>query len=262
MARNVIVIATGIADPKWPLPPLEVRADGTLSSGTPPMLLGAFDEAALEVALRLRDAADDIRVSVVLFDPSSSDALARTVAAHRPDALVRIDAGPLPGWDAVAVAAFAADVVRTLAQPHLVLIGREFGDLDDGAVPPCIAEQLGWRFAALVQDVAFDGERMQLMRERGMSREWTRLAPPVVASITNDRKNRLRHPLFKNVAAAKRADVRMAQLDAAPPARALALAAADPASKPARAACRLIEGGIDNQASVLAKCLLDASEAS
>lgn len=261
MTCNVVVLAMGIADPKWPLPSLEIGAEGTALRGAPPTMLGTFDEAALEVALKVRDSHESTHLTFVLIDGSGSEALARTVGGYRPDALVRLDASALPACDAAAMATFMADVVRTLPAPQLVLIGREFGDLDDGAVAPCLVEHLGWPFAALVQEVAFDGQRFELMRERGTVREWSELAPPVLASVTNDRRNRLRHPLLKNVMAAKRAVYPVTRIEGIRASPALTLAAAGRAPAPARTPCRLVEGPLDVQVAALATYLLEARAA-
>lgn len=262
MALDVVVLVTGIADPKHPLPPLSVSANVVALNGAAPTILGSFDEAALEVALKLRDTDPATRVTVVLLDRYGCDALASTIGGHRPDRLLRVDASALPLWDAAAAAAFCAQVIHGVGEPSLVLIGREFGDLDDGALPPCIAERLGWRFAALVQEVGFLDGRLEFMREGRAVREWTALPAPVVASVTNDRRNRLRHPLLKNVMAAKRASYPTVKADTELGHPDLSLSTASPMPAPSRGSgCRLLEGPLDRQVVALSRYLLEAGRA-
>ena len=87
----------------------------------------------------------------------------------------------------------------------LILIGREFGDHDVGVIAACLAAELDRPFFALVQAVRWDGDRLELLREQGVVEETVGVEEQLVASVTNDRRNRLRHPLMKNVMEAKRA---------------------------------------------------------
>jgi len=262
MPLNVLVLAAGIADPKWPLSKLEIANDGATVRDALPRILSPFDEAALEIALKLRDADPATRVAVALFDVSDSDALARSVGALRPDALRRIDARAVALWDAAGSASFFRDLLSADPTLDLVLIGREFGDLDDGVLPPCIAEKLGWRFAALIQQVSAMEGRLELMRERGRVRESFEIVPPMIASVTNDRKNRLRHPLLKNLMLAKRSTFPLEKLQTTHNDLQLTLRAAIPAPTKMRAtACRLLDGPVEGQAAQLSDYLRAARAA-
>ena len=60
-AMNVLVLLSGIADPKWQLPePVTETSLRTQRASYP--LLSPFDEAALEVALKLRDADEATKI--------------------------------------------------------------------------------------------------------------------------------------------------------------------------------------------------------
>lgn len=260
MAFHVVVLVTGIADPRGPLPAWDVAASGSAVRVAPPVMLGSFDEAALELGLKLRDADPATRVTVFVVDAAGSEALARTAAAHRPDDVLRMDASAIRMWDAGHAAAVCAEAIRAMANVDLVLIGREFGDCDDGALPPCLAERLGWPFAGLVQDVTRTNGRLETLRERGGAREWTEVAPPGVVSVTNDRCNRLRYPLLKNVIAAKRATFASMPVPDVTTRWVMDLAAASPAPAPQRAsACRMLVGPLEGQVDALSDLLLEAT---
>jgi electron transfer flavoprotein beta subunit len=87
---------------------------------------------------------------------------------------------------------------------ELVLIGREFGDLDEGSIPVLLARRLGRPLFSLAQHAEWRDDKVRLMRERGTCEQGLDVEQPLLASVTNDKRNKLRHPLMKNVMEAKR----------------------------------------------------------
>lgn len=252
---NILVLVAGVADPKWPLEPASEAA-------LPPrqaerLVLSPFDEAALELALRARDQlAGAATLSCAVVGGPETEKLARSVFALTSGPVVRLEAQPGLLWDQSAVAGRLAEFARALvAPPDLVLIGREFGDCDDGLVPPALAETLGWGLCALVQDIATTDGCLRLMRERGGQEEWIAPAGPAVASVTNDRRNRLRKPLVKNVMAARQVQIATADGRLEPsPKLSLEGAAAGDVGRP-RVACRVLGGALEEQVAALATLL-------
>jgi electron transfer flavoprotein beta subunit len=206
---QVVALLAGIVDPKHRLDRIGLRSDGAaMDEAGLPRRLSPFDEAALEIALKLRDAHPAVRVSVVLPGGPDSDPLVRAVAALRPHRAFRFGEEAPALWDPGAALPFLAAAVRAAAEaPDLVLTGREFGDTDDGALPAALAEAEGWRFAGLAHAVEREGGELVARRMRNGREEALRGPPPLLASVTNERGNRLRHPLLKNVVLAKRAPV-------------------------------------------------------
>jgi electron transfer flavoprotein beta subunit len=240
----VAVLLAGIADPKWPLDGAHAR------------IASPFDESALEVALKLRDAGPDTHLAFLVAASAQDEPFVRAVASHRPDSLLRVEVPAALAWDLRAQAALWKSVLETLPEaPAAILLGREFGDRDDGAFAPCLAEALGRPFAGLAQEVRKDAKGWEAMRERGTTEERITLAGPFVASITNDPRNRLRHPLMKNVMAAKRLPIAAAtpNAPAAPQVTLAALAPAAPAQRAVR--CRMIEGSPTERVAALAAFL-------
>ncbi len=93
------------------------------------------------------------------------------------------------------------------ADADLVLLGREFGDCDLGATPPQLALLLGRTFFGRAQSVEPGPDGPRFMREAQAHEEWVAMSAPMVVSVTNDRRSRLRKPLFKNVVMARQAKV-------------------------------------------------------
>jgi electron transfer flavoprotein beta subunit len=243
---NVAVLIAGIADPKWPL------------GAAQPRIASPFDESALEVALELRDADPAATITLLVATPAASgdEALARGAAAHRADHLFGVEIPLGIEWDARSQAAlWKAALSRLPAPPSLVVMGREFGDRDDGTLPACLAETLGWSFTGLVQQIRAVAGGFEMMRERGSREERIERGAPALASITNDRRNKLRHPLMKNVMAAKRASIATLAVEA-PAAVQVRLEALAAAAPPARAGkCRMLEGPVQARVAALADYL-------
>jgi len=253
---NVVVLLAGIVDPKWPLQALHLGSGGVVAGDDKlPRKLSPFDEAALETALKLRDADPEVKITAFVLGGPQSEQLLRVVAAFRLDRLFGIDCRPEHRWDVLQLARALKDALdATESRPELLLIGREFGDCDDGALPPYLAEAWGWRFVGLTQEVARKDKDLMFLRGRGEVDEWLTLPAPAIASVTNDKSNRLRHPLLKNVMAAKRATFTViSPLDPAAPPR-LSLSAVKLSGPTLRqgAGCRILAGPVESQVAELA----------
>lgn len=248
---HLLVLIAGVADPKWPLPaspePAAVAAHAAQRA-----ILSPFDEAALELALKLRDADPSVTITAVVAGP---EPLARKVAEWRLAGVYRFDAGALAPIDARAFAAAFAGALRPLAHSaQLVFAGREFGDVDDGSVPACLAHEIGFVHVALALTVQADAQGWGVTRQRAGGLERRRLCSPALLSVTNDPQNRLRHPLLKNVMAARKLAIHTLTASAAPATLEMrGLAVAPP---PARTGpCRMLTGTPDEQAAELADLL-------
>lgn len=260
----MVVLIAGIADPKKPLArPLTLAA--LRASRGSEAALSPFDEAALEVALQLRDAEPSHRILAIVAGPGSGDPLLRSVASLRLDRVSALDTAALAVWDAQAVAAALAQAVLSIdpgaaaaKPPALVLIGREFGDFDDGSVPALLAARLGMPYRSQVTGVALEAGSLRILRQRAGFVRRSTWAPPLLASITNDARNRLRHPLLKNVMAAKKMSF---ERSVAPSAESpLACGALEAVASNRRgAACRMLAGPPEAMAAELAALLRRAA---
>lgn len=202
---NLVVLLAGIADPKRPLP-RPVSGDSRDIWETPDLAykLSPFDEAALEVGLKLRIAHPGTHLTVLVTDAAADPSLLRTVAAFRPDHLQGIARPAAERWDSAALARHIRTALSRIPNtPDILLMGREHGDGDDGSAAPFLAESLGYAYAGLALDVRWQDGRVLCTRDFGGGLETVTLPTPAWASISNDKGNRLRHPLLKNVLHAK-----------------------------------------------------------
>lgn len=249
---NILVLIAGVADPKWPLP-ATCDAGALQAHAGSHALLSPFDEAALELALKLRDADAGVTLHALVAGPES---LARKVGEWRLDSVRRLAAGGAAAWDAPAcAAALAGAVAAVAADAALVLAGREFGDFDDGAVAPLLARGLQLPHVGLAVGVAFQDGSAWVTRQRAGRIERVRLPGRALLSVTNDAQNRLRHPLLKNVMAARK--LRIESVEAGAPAATVTLVALQPVvPAPRGSTCRMLQGSADEQAEALAQVLL------
>ena len=121
---------------------LEIGDDGkTLTQTTIPALTNAYDEQALEVALRLRDAGSECTIHVISVGDDRV-ALLRHAASMGADEITQITPSQ-PDPDAHTTAALLAAQIRAGGDADLVLCGRQASDDDQGVVPGLLAEALG-----------------------------------------------------------------------------------------------------------------------
>lgn len=257
---KIALIIAGVADPKKPLvrPATGQWAD-LADQPTTPFKLSPFDEAALETALKLRDKNPEAHLTVFVTDGAADVAFLRSIAAHRIDQVMPL---PAPAGNKASLQWLAHQFHALLRQPDpvfdLVLVGREHGDLDDGVVPGYLAWRLDLPFASLALRVLPDGETGWLVeRMAASSAESVHLPRPAMVSITNDKSNKLRHPLMKNVMAAKQQKFAMTEISGTVlPSPAKLVAAVEPEAGGRRdTPGTRLDGDVQSQARALAHYL-------
>ncbi|HQQ68707.1 MAG TPA: hypothetical protein PLL92_00110 [Alicycliphilus sp.] len=259
---NVLVILSGIADPKWQLPdPLTDAALRSQRHSHP--LLSPFDEAALELALKLRDADPQTKISVLIAASSAQDKLLPQVASLRIDQVVSYPGEAHPAWDSATLGKTFANWIRSADLPFdLVFLGREFGDEDDGSVPAATAAALAWPLVSQTMEVqgCADGT-LQITRQLGAIQEQLSMPTPLVSAVTNHSRNKLRHPLLKNVMMAKKLSFSLSALPMDAAAGQVRLRGTTLASPPTNTTqCQMIEGDTATQARALAQLLMTTGD--
>jgi electron transfer flavoprotein beta subunit len=249
---QVAVFISGVADPKWPLPS-SFDLPALAAHAAQRAALSPFDEAAIEIALKLRDA--DPATTIVAM-VAGDEAMTRKVAGWRPDAIHRLDLSAVPRWDGVAVGkALAQALAQAAPDADVVLVGREFGDLDDGSAPPALAHAAGLALVSLALAIDKRADGWWALRQGLTGLERMQLPQRAVLSATNDPGNRLRHPLMKNVMAAKKAPLGLLQ-PAAPEGAGVQSEGVHPAEAPVRnTSCQMLQGSLEDKARQLADVL-------
>ncbi len=165
---------------------LRIAADGrTLDVQAIPRLINAYDEQALEAALRLRDAGCECRITAVSIGRDLQDPL-KHCAALGADEIVAIEA-KAETLDHHVVANILAAYIRSSGGADLVLCGRQASDDDQGVVPALIGEALGLPIASLARAIELvDGARLRVTRVTTDGDEIIEGALPAVVTVSNE----------------------------------------------------------------------------
>jgi electron transfer flavoprotein beta subunit len=194
---------------------LEIGEDGkSLTQSAIPRLINAYDEQAIEAALRLRDAGAELTLSVVSvgLDPAG---ILKHAAALGADEIAAIQLDPAE-TDYHGVARLLAAYVSTSGGADLVLCGRQASDDDQGVVPALIGEQLGMPVVAIARAVELAGSSdtpaLKVTRVTPDGDEIVEASCPAVVTISNE----LGDPRFPTTAkkiAARRMKPTLVSLD-------------------------------------------------
>lgn len=204
---NIVLLLSGVLDYKRPLVrPSSGNWLDILGAPTTPYRLSPFDEAALETALRLKSESPQSSILAVVTHGANDLNFVRSVAAFKPDSILSL-------YPPESVRANPAGFSQTLRQAlrssidqaDLLLIGREHGDLDDGTLPAMFARSWNLPFISNALNlVVQSGDVIEVERISSSGVEFVTATSPVMISVTNNQKNRLRHPLMKNIMEAKK----------------------------------------------------------
>jgi electron transfer flavoprotein beta subunit len=163
---------------------LAIGEDGrTITQTAIPRLMNAYDEQAIEAALRIRDTGVEVRLAVVSVgdDPS---AILKHAAALGADEIVHIKPGS--NVDCAVLAALLAAYVSGSGGADLVLCGRQASDDDQGVVPALIAERLGMPAITVAREVAVEDGIVRVTRVTPDGDEVVEADLPAVVTISNE----------------------------------------------------------------------------
>ncbi|MCG8480076.1 MAG: electron transfer flavoprotein subunit beta/FixA family protein [Spirochaetales bacterium] len=133
----------------------EVRLDpqtGTLIRQGVPSIINPDDKAGLEAALRLKDAYDDVEVTVLSMGPPQAQNALREAQAMGADRVILLSDGAFAGSDTWATSSALAGAIRKLDH-DLIIAGRQAIDGDTAQVGPQIGEHLGIPSVAYVEEI-------------------------------------------------------------------------------------------------------------
>ncbi|MDA1002404.1 MAG: electron transfer flavoprotein subunit beta/FixA family protein [Chloroflexi bacterium] len=209
---HVLVCAKRVLDPDgvngyalWGRLKVDESGRSFDTGGTVPRIINAYDEQALEAALRLRDAGVDCRITALTVGgEDAGEILKRCVAMGADRAIHVFDAEAQT--DGFRVARIVAALVGELADVDLVLCGRQGSDYDQGAMPGALAEWLGASLVTMASGVAAepgtDGA-VRVTRAVPNGEEMVRAQLPAVVSVSNE-LGQPRYPSSRGMLAARR----------------------------------------------------------
>lgn len=210
MALRIVVCAKEVLDPdavnNYALEGrLVIGDDGrSLTQSSIPRLMNAYDEQAIEAALRIREAGVQCTITVVSVG-EGQDILkhAASLGIDEPVA-IQADSGTL---DQHGIAKLLAAFVTSRGGADLVLCGRQASDDDQGVVPALLAEHLGVPAVTIARSVeataAGGGLGVRVVRVTPDGDETVTASAPVVVTISNE-LGQARYPTMAGRMAARK----------------------------------------------------------
>ncbi len=148
--------------------------------------LNEWDDYAIEEAVQLSESHDDVEVVTVTIGPERAEETIRQGLAKGADRAVRVWDDALDDVELIdsrTKARLIAAVARE-EDPDLVLSGVQTGDMAFAATGVATAADIDYEWAAVVNDLDFDGEVASVHRElEGGVEELTDVELPAVLTI-------------------------------------------------------------------------------
>lgn len=159
---------------------------GTLIRSGVEMAANPYDLAAVEAALRLREALGG-RVTAFSMGPEAAEAVLRDALAMGADEAVLVSDRAFAGADVLATSHTLAQAIAARDRFQLILCGRQTTDGDTAQVGPAIAAQLGMPcvcWVSRIEAAGEDGLEVAQLTSRGEAR--VRVACPCVLCVEKD----------------------------------------------------------------------------
>lgn len=210
MALRIVVCAKEVLDPdavnNYALEGrLVIGDDGkSLTQTSIPRLMNAYDEQAIEAALRIRETGMPCTITVVSVGDGQD--ILKHAAALGIDEPVAIQADPA-ALDQHGVAKLLAAFVTSRGGADLVLCGRQASDDDQGIVPALVAEHLGLPVVTIARSVDVtavgEGFAARVVRVTPDGDETVAVPAPAVVTISNE-LGQARYPTMAGRMAARK----------------------------------------------------------
>ena len=204
---NIVVCVKQIIDPEIPAeqfkldPEAKRQVRGGLS-----LVISAYDQNALEVALQLREKVGGKITALSVGAPEAQGAV-KSAMGMGVDAGVLVTDPALAGSDSFGVAHVLAKAIRRIGLPDLVLTGCVSGDTGHKVVGPFVAEDLGLPYLSFASRLEAKDGKVVARRIVEDGYELVEAALPVVASVLSDDSNVPRYSKLKDIMAAARKTV-------------------------------------------------------
>lgn len=180
-------------------------ADTTTDREAVDGLLSELDEYAVEEAVRLKEAGDDIEVVALTIGPDDAKDALKKALQMGADSAVHVSDDGVAGSDAVGTSLVLAKALER-AGFDLVVTGMASTDGSMGVVPAMVAERLGLPQVTYAAEVVLSEGSVRIRRDGDASSESVEASLPALVSVT-DQCNEPRYPSFKGIMAAKKKPV-------------------------------------------------------
>ena len=204
---NTIVCIKQIIDPEIPSeqfkldPATQRQVRGGLS-----LVISAYDQNALEVALQLREKAGG-KITALCLGSSDAMGAVKSALGMGLDAGVLVNDPTLLESDVFGVAHILARAIQKIGAPDLVLTGCVSGDTSHKVIGPLLAEELQAPAVTFVSRIEARDGKLVARRLVEDGYEMVEVPCPVVASIVSDDSNVPRYSKLKDIMTAAKKQV-------------------------------------------------------
>ena len=185
---HFVVCAKQIPDPETP--PSAFRIDEASNEVIPAQgiapVLSPFDGIAAEAALRIKEAAGDVKITVISMGKESAQAAIKQVLAMGADEGLLLQDDAFENGDWYTTVNVLAAAIEKLGDVDAVFCGRQAADWDMGQTGLGIAEKLGVPSAIIAKEVEVADGKMTVQRVLADGFETVEMPLPSVVTVSNE----------------------------------------------------------------------------
>lgn len=188
----------------------EMNLETGLTDRSGDVVADEVSERAIEAALRIAEAGENVEVEILSVGPeSSADSVRRGIAMGASEAYIVSD-DALTGADATLTGEVLAKLVEKLGY-DLVIAGAESSDGGTGVIAPFMAELLDWPVLTNLTELTLEGETVRATQASDAATAQLEAQLPAVVSVADEFADP-RYPNFKGLMAAKKKELRTVTL--------------------------------------------------
>lgn len=188
----------------------EMNLETGLTDRSGDVVADEVSERAVEAALRIAEAGENVEVEILSVGPeSSADSVRRGIAMGASEAYIVSD-DALTGADATLTGEVLAKLVEKQGY-DLVIAGAESSDGGTGVIAPFMAELLDWPVLTNLTELTLEGETVRATQASDAATVELQAQLPAVVSVADEFADP-RYPNFKGLMAAKKKELRTVTL--------------------------------------------------
>jgi electron transfer flavoprotein beta subunit len=185
---HFVVCAKQIPDPETP--PSAFKVDPAKNEVVPAPgiapVLSQFDGIAAEAALRIKEKAGDVKITVISMGQESAQQAIKQVLAMGADEGVLLNDPAFEKGDPHTTAKVLTAAIQKLGDVDAVFCGRQAADWDWGETGLLLGENLGWPISIVAKGVEISDSRMQVQRVLEDGFESVEVPLPAVVTVSNE----------------------------------------------------------------------------
>lgn len=219
---HILVCAKQVLDPDgvnsyalWGRLEVDATGRGFETGGAIPQIINAYDEQAVEAALRLRDEGLECTITVAVVGAEDATTILRRCIAMGADRAIDVRSDEA-GTDGFRTATVIAGLVTELGDVDLLICGRQGSDFDQGTVPAVLAERLDWAYVTMAAGLAMEGDALRVTRVTSFGNELVEPTIPAVVAVSNE-VGQPRYPSSRRMMAARRTPPEVVEASAIAP---------------------------------------------